>query len=146
VAHKAEGQECMKAYLRMAPFYRLLCFGQTLRKLCHQPRLDPRSAFRRRQVRCTLKAGCARFRRWRTMLHSRAAIRRVRGSFPRCCVPGEFAALQADQRSVVRSLHTVGPVNIQTSALDFGVSRSTKHGLAYPRNISSARMFRGPRV
>jgi hypothetical protein len=27
-----------------------------------------------------------------------------------------------------------------------GVNRSIKHGLAYPRNISSARIFRGPRV
>jgi hypothetical protein len=40
---------------------------------------------------------------------------------------------------------TVGPVNIQTSASDFW-GRQIKHGLAYPRNISSARMFGGPRV
>jgi hypothetical protein len=41
---------------------------------------------------------------------------------------------------------TVGPVNIQTRAPDFGVKKSMKHGLAHPRNVSSARIFRGARV
>jgi hypothetical protein len=38
----------------------------------------------------------------------------------------------------------VEPVNIQTSESHFGVNRYVKDGLAYPRNTSSARIFRGP--
>jgi hypothetical protein len=38
-----------------------------------------------------------------------------------------------------RSVHTVGPVNIQTSASE-PLNRSVKHGLTYPRIISIARI------
>jgi hypothetical protein len=45
------------------------------------------------------------------------------------------------------SSFTVESVNIQTSASDFWeINRSIKHGLAYPKSMSSARIFRGPRV
>jgi hypothetical protein len=42
--------------------------------------------------------------------------------------------------------HTVGLENIQTSASDFWGKQIHQHGLAYPRHISSARIFRAPRV